>query len=275
MNTEITKPKLDKSGKTIFNNIYNSKDPRAYCLAMKKLQYVIPKESSIIFKKIFAQYRKQFSKKKIKILDLGSSYGINSAMLKFKLGLEDFYDLYSTQNTKNCSSKKLSKRDKKTYIKTNSDHEMDFIGFDSSKQALKYAQKCGLLKESIHANLEVNDLKKKHKKNIQNLDFIISTGCIGYITNTTLEKILNTTHPKKPWMVHCVLRIFDLKEIVLMFESYNYDVIIHKNPIKQRRFASHEEKLRILEKLNKMQINTKDLEDSGWMYSWVIIAKTK
>lgn len=241
---------------------------------MDSLDYVLPKQSMPTFSNLFEKYRKQFEKQTVNVLDIGSSYGINSALLKYNIQLDDLYDRYTCVKTQNLSVDELLLRDKNKYTSL-SNNKLKITGLDVSKEALEYGHKCGLLDDIIVANLEENNINKTQAKQISQIDCIISSGCFGYITTNTLEKIISVCHPNKPWMAHCVLRIFSLKPLIELLEKHNYDVKISKSLIPQRRFASKQEQEQAIKRLDDLDIDPSGFEDTGWFYAYIIIATAK
>ena len=251
--------------------MYHSLDPRRYCLAMKSLNYVIPQQSKPFFSNLFDNYRKKFDTQIINVLDLGSSYGINSALLKYDIQLDEFYNRYTSKEAQSLSTQKLLLRDKNEYTNL-SDNKLKITGFDISKTALEYGYKCSLLDDILVANLEENNINEIQTKQISQINCVISSGCFGYITTKTLEQIILASYPNKLWMTHCVLRIFSLKPLIELLEKYNYNIEISTNLVPQRRFASKEEKEQVLKKLSKLNIDTNGFEDTGWLYAYVVTA---
>ncbi|RUV91711.1 class I SAM-dependent methyltransferase, partial [Mesorhizobium sp. M5C.F.Ca.IN.020.14.1.1] len=56
---------------------YNRKWPHAYFRACLALDYMLPDRAKPIFERIFADYRRVRNKTKLKIIDVGCSYGVN------------------------------------------------------------------------------------------------------------------------------------------------------------------------------------------------------
>ena len=266
--------KLDATGKTVFEDIYTAPDPRPYCQTMQALDYAIPEQAQPMFSELFADYREQSGKQSVRVLDLGSSYGINAALLKHDLGLPALYQRYTTEDALSLTTDELLARDRQDYGQITNNH-LDVVGFDISAPALDYATQAGLLLESIEANLERDDLTRRQQHQLAKIDCIISSGCIGYVTTQTLEKILIACAPARPWMGHCVLRMFSLDGLTALLHEFGYEMDILPEPVKQRRFASIEEQTRVLSSLIELGVDTEGYEDQGWLYAWLIRTKPK
>lgn len=264
------KTALDATGKTVFDDIYIAPDPRAYCVAMQSLDYAIPERAQPIFDELFQHYREKTNKKTLRVLDIGSSYGINAALLRTNVTLSDFFLRYTDDAAQACSSQELLQKDKIMYQAIQSD--IDVVGFDISSPALQYAEEAGLLIDAVQADLEQHEMTEAQVKKLAAIDCIISSGCIGYVTTITLAKIMDACAPCTPWMAHCVLRIFSLDELINFFQARGYHVEINPEPVVQRRFASDEEQAQVLSRLKVLGVDPTGYEDEGWLYSWVIKA---
>lgn len=73
---------LDAAGKAVFDDIYAASDPRPYYRAMGSLDDSIPEEARPYFQQMFARCRNVLGRGRLRVLDLGASYGVNAALLK-------------------------------------------------------------------------------------------------------------------------------------------------------------------------------------------------
>ena len=271
----MSQTKLDNTGKTVFDDIYQSPDPRAYCREMQRLDYVVPAEAKPFFHSLIDNYRQHHPDRRDKsliILDLGCSYGINGALLRLDIPLQDLYQHY--QDRDQLSPDQLILEDKNTFQQRSQERNLQIVGLDISQPALDYAESTGMLQESICVNLETDQLNDHEANLLGQVDCIISTGCIGYITTTTLEKVLQACKTKKPWMAHCVLRMFALDEYLQLFQYYGYSIEMESEPVRQRKFASLAEQQQVKERLDQMGINRRGYEDQGSLYANVIQCTT-
>ncbi|HBR95998.1 MAG TPA: methyltransferase type 12 [Gammaproteobacteria bacterium] len=269
----MTKAKLDDTGKTVFDNIYTSPDPRAYCAAMQGLDYVIPERAQPIFSDLFHTYQHYYQRPQVNVLDLGSSYGINAALLRYAMTLPDLYARYTSDSAQALSTDALLERDRQDYADIRDHANLHMTGMDISAPALHYGRASGLLQDTVEANLEVDAPTPAQAQSLARTDCLISSGCFGYVTTTTLEKIIAACQPRKPWMAHCVLRMFPLDTLSSMLQDHGYRVQIHATLVPQRRFASAEEQQEVITRLQALDIDPRGWEDQGWLYAHVITAK--
>ncbi|MEZ5889976.1 MAG: hypothetical protein R3D52_06780 [Xanthobacteraceae bacterium] len=90
MTDQIAFEEINKA-KTNLDDIYNQPDPRAYCGRLRTLDYVIPEVAKPIFRKLISEVRQRRGDP-VHLLDLGCSYGINAALLKYDLTITDLYE---------------------------------------------------------------------------------------------------------------------------------------------------------------------------------------
>lgn len=259
-----------------FTSIYTQKYPNAYLKEMGRLDYRIPDNTKPLYLSIAKQLYKKLSKK-INIIDIGSSYGINSALMKYDLKMSDLDDFFLGQEPSIEQSKHF-------FENLSSDDTLDFYQIDISEPALKFSENTGLCKKGICVNLEygnppINEMPRS--------DMIIATGCIGYIGYKAFSNLFELikkqqsesdlkVSEKGPVFAFSVLRIFDMEKIEKTFDHYGYSLVKSDlKPIKQRRFSDMEEKHKTISLLHDKGIDTKWLEDDGHFYADFYIASPK
>ncbi len=268
MNFDTTK--LDATGKVVLDHIYDQETPLHFYNALSELDYSIPAEANPVFEKLISFLQKNKANKEIKLIDLGSSYGVNSALLKSKKSLNDLLERYKVRELKNSTSNELIKKDKSWYqVEKNS---ITIIGADVSERALDYALKTNLINNKLCGNFEERTLTETETQIIENTDLIISTGCIGYVGYQTIKELLNSLTPKQPIMAHFVLRTISFEKIEQEISKNGYKTYKSKMPFRQRSFASKEEKTSTLERLIEMGLNPENYEAEGSYYAHLYIS---
>ena len=76
-----------------FTDIYTRKTPIEYLKEMKRLQYRIPDLTKPLYLSLAEQLHNKLQRP-ITILDLGSSYGINSALMIHNLTMSELDDFF-------------------------------------------------------------------------------------------------------------------------------------------------------------------------------------
>ncbi len=267
---------LDRTGKIKIDDIYNAPDPRQYFSTLSNLEYQIPERAKPIFLDIIRQYRETYQQEKVRILDIGCSYGINAAVLKCDLTMEDLYERYASEDAEAVSRKTLTARDR-SFIKTHTvDKNIEVVGLDQSMNAIDYALITNLLDDGVSENLENGKPTTEASMILDNIDIVISTGCIGYVTANTLKWILKINAPRKPWMINFVLRMFPFSDIGDQLEEFGYSSEkLTSEAFKQRRFANTDEQEQVVKRLTELGIDAEGLESDGWFYAEPFLSRAE
>ncbi len=264
----------DDVGKIDLTNIYDRPDPRLYYSTLRRLEYIIPETAKPVFQQVIGAYRQAHDKDKIRIVDVGCSYGINAAMLKGDLDMDQLYALYAPEVTANARRNQLLVRDQTMVDDIVKDAELEVVGLDASANAIRYAVEANLLDDGVAADLESGRPSPEAAAVLDDADLVISTGCIGYVGESTFKGILEVNAPKRPWMVHFVLRMFPFTEIEETLDGFGYVTEkVEDQTFLQRRFASEEERAHVLERLSGLGIDPEGLESDGWYHAEAFISR--
>ena len=258
-----------------FTDIYTQKFPDDYLKEMKKLHYRIPDKTKPLYLLLAEHLVKKLSRP-INILDIGSSYGINSALLKYDLEMSNLDDFFLQKNT-------TLEQTRQFFEKISSNDNLNFYQIDISQPALQFSEEAKLCKKGICVNLETGNFPIKE---IPSFDMVIATGCIGYIGYKAFSNLFelikkqqsnyHDSETGKPIFAFSVLSIFDMEKIQQTFDYYGYSLVkTDLDPIRQRRFSDLDERHQTISLLNSKGIDTKGFEDDGHFYAHFYIASTK
>ena len=262
-----------------FTDIYTQESPCGYLKEMDRLEYSISDSTKPLYNTIIEQLENTLSRP-VNILDLGSSYGINSALMKYNLTMLELNNFFLT------GTKPTKKETVQFYEECKNNINMNFYQIDISKEALKFSQDMNLCERGMNVDLETKKLNLL--ESLPKMDIVIATGCVGYIgykAFLNLLKIiknreLNSKKSKKehinPIFAFSVLRMFDINDIKEVFERYDYSLVKSDiKPIHQRNFSGVKEKEQTISLLHEMKIDTKKYEDVGNFYADFYIARPK
>lgn len=258
-----------------FTDVYTQKFPNEYLKEMKRLDYRIPDKTKPLYLSLARQIYKKVSRT-IKVLDIGSSYGINSALMRHNLRMSDLDNFFLKEN-----HPPTKEQARQFFEKLPVDDTLSFYQIDISDPALKFSEDVNLCKKGICVNLETGNLPIK---NIPESDMVIATGCIGYIGYKAFSNLfeiikkqkINSENFQSPVFAFSVLRIFDMEKIEKTFDHYGYSIVKSDlEPIRQRSFSDSKEKNKTISLLHDKGINTKWYEDDGHFYADFYIASPK
>lgn len=263
MSSDIPFAEINEA-KANMDHVYNQHDPRAYFCELKRLDYAIPDKAKPIFKKLISYLQKNRADT-IQILDLGCSYGVNAAILKHNLTMQELYEHWGQQKMTNAAAKEVVDCDRKFFANLDAPEDIEVIGLDQSENAIAYAEGVGLLDEGLAINLENDGLSIRENEGLAAVDLVMSTGCIGYMTEKSFERLLPAvTRGRAPWIANFVLRSFSFDVIEECMSDWGYVTEkLENRTFFQRRFVSINEKVKLLEKLCEQGVDPTGLENNG------------
>jgi SAM-dependent methyltransferase len=267
--------RFDDSGKVSFDHIYTAPDPRDYFRTLYQLDYRIPQLAKPYFTKLIEEYREARGVPVPTVLDIGCSYGVNAALVKCDITMEELYERYRGKDSGILTRDALLAADRALTRSSTPLDKVRFIGLDSSRPALTYALSAGFLDDAVHADLERSELTEDQRQRLVGLDLVISTGCIGYITQKTLSRIVQANGGHKPWMAHFVLRMFPFGPMADTLHEWGYDTVRIEGVFKQRRFASAVEQSFVLDTLSTIGVDPVELETDGWLYAQLFVSRPR
>ncbi|MET8423259.1 class I SAM-dependent methyltransferase [Nocardia sp. NPDC004860] len=261
------------TGKASFDHIYDRPDPREYYARMAELDYQIPELAKPHFQRLLAEYRSATGIATPAVLDIGCSYGVNAALLRLDTTMTDLAGRYRGRGSDDTAA--LIDRDRQLLHTRDQLPGVRFIGMDASRPALDYAGAAGFLQDAVHADLESGDPTEAQRRTLAAADLVISTGCVGYVSERTLLRVARAHGGKLPWMAHFVLRMFSFDPIAAHLETLGYHTERAPGVFRQRRFASADEQARVLNTLADSGIDPAGAESDGWLYAQLYLSRPK
>lgn len=194
--------RTDESGKITLDHIYDQDDPRAYFDTLRGLGYCIPQLAKPHFLRLIDNYRHTRGVDAPTVVDIGCSYGINAALLRCDASMSELFARYCNRTSDARAA--LVSRDLEFVRIRQQPSRPRFVGLDSSPGALSYALEAGFIDTALHADLESGDLAEDQRTTLASADVVISTGCVGYVTDrTTRASPPPTRHDGRGWRTSC------------------------------------------------------------------------
>ncbi len=250
--------------KADMDHIYNNLDPRAYFNELNKLDYAIPDTAKPIFQKLIGHLRKS-QDDTIHVLDLGCSYGVNAAILKHDLSMDELYEHWGQKKMTDVTSEGVVAYDQQFFADIDASEDIEVIGFDPAENAIAYGVESGLLDEGFAINLETEPLSALAKEKLAPVDLVMSTGCVGYLTEKSFDRLLPViTEDRQPWIANFVLRLFPFDAIAKSMDKWGYVTEkLEDQTFFQREFASDDEHEKVLEQLRDQGVDPTGHEAEG------------
>lgn len=259
--------------KASFDDLYEQYDPRDYFSILGSLDYAIPDMAKPIFRQLAAGFRAA-NGRGATILDLGSSYGINAAVFRFPLTIDMLRRRYARREMMALTSEQVRAFDRAYFASWPRSQPEKIIAADVSANALNYALDVGLVDDVIAHDLE-EGAPPEIAAQLADVDMIISTGAVGYVTEKTFGTLLNAAS-RTPWVASFVLRMFDYEPIAdrlaregLVTEKLRSAVFV------QRRFHDEDEAKQVTELLRAKSIDPEGLESEGLLFAELYVSRPK
>ena len=263
--------------KANFDDIYNMSDPRGYFETLGLLGYQAPEHGRRVFTALQrAMHGGQGCS--TKVLDLCCSYGVNAALLKHDLTLEDLYERYASPDLAGLSSGELAASDAAFYGDHRKNSPLQIVGVDLASNAVSYALRAGLLDAGAVENLENNEPTEELRQSARGAGLITVTGGVGYIWERTFERVLScimdgpddggAKGQHAPWVAAFAVRFADYSSVAdalarrgLVTEK------LSTRTFPQRRFESDAERGFVLRELAAAGIDPAGKEEAGWYHA--------
>ena len=263
-------------GKVSMDHIYDNPDPRTYFRELKGLDYGLPGIAKHIVQELISHLQGS-REEAIDILDVGCSYGVNAALLKHDMSMTDLYAHWGQTRLEDASSEEVLAYDKRFFSCTEKQDDIRVLGLDAAENAVSYAEEAGLLDEGLALDLESEPLPVESAADLQSVDLVISTGCVGYVTETTFRRLLPAVlRDEPPWFANFALRTFPFERIArILGESGYVTEKLEGCTFKQRRFASSEEQAAFVERLENSGLDTSGKEAEGYSHAEFFLSRPK
>jgi SAM-dependent methyltransferase len=259
------------ASKANFDDIYVQNDPRAYFAALGALDYMIPDLAAPIVKQLLSS-RLRGRDAQLTVLDIGCSYGINAALHRHPLDFQTLRRRYTRREIAQLSTTQLARLDRNYYASWPDVGQARFIGLDRSAPAIEYACDVGLHEAGIAADLENESLTDEQRELVQRADVMLSTGCIGYVTERTYRQLLAAT--RAPWIISFVLRMFPFDPLTRLFADHGLVTErLAGMTFIQRRFRDEHEFAHTLRVLSDLGIPSDGIESQGMFHAELFVSR--
>ncbi|MFQ5931091.1 MAG: hypothetical protein ACE5MM_01655 [Nitrospiraceae bacterium] len=262
-----------------FDDIYVSPTPHAYIKSMAKYGYEIGEQARPYCTgaaKLLMERNGQTWP--VQMLDLGCSYGIGAAFVKYGCSFHEMVAFFTsrapTEYQAACEAMRIWLQVTPPVC------DVRCVGVDRSRPAIRFAHDATLLDGGIVRDFEQPGAKPTSTEItwFRSCNLLISTGAIGYVTERTLDVVLEylgKEHPGEagPFAVITILRMFDAAPIRTVFEKYRLE--FDRVPgvrLPQRRFTNDRERRDVMELLHDRGLDTHGWEDQGKLFADLFIA---
>lgn len=253
---------LVSTRKADFTDIYAQPDPRAYYRELCQLDYQIPQRALQIVEATLAASGART------VLDVCCSYGINAALLRHDLTLDELAARYADPERDDLSPAEMLADDQAFLTPRRRRPNLRVLGLDSSAPAIDYAVRAGMLTGGFSENLEGGEPSGELVEGVRDVGLVISTGGVGYVGTRTFDRLLDAVpNAGELWLAVFVLRVFDYSEIAATLADHG--LVTEKLPgtHRQRRFADRDEYEAANLDVTRRGLDPEGREADGWYHA--------
>lgn len=273
------KYKQENQSKASFDDIYTSPTPHAYIQMMAKYGYEIGEQARpycIAAAELLLE--QNGDSRPVHMLDVGCSYGMGSAFVKYGCSFDEMVGFFSTRAPENPEA--ACKATRSWLDVTPAPYDVRCVGLDSSQPAIRFAMSAGMLDYGIARDFENPNVRPNAEETfwLRRCNLLICTGAIGYVTDRTITQVLehlgkDCSDEYGPVAVLTSLRMFNTTPIANAFERHGLKFEkVSGIMLPQRRFTNQTEENGILKILHDKNIDTSDWEDRGKLFAELYIA---
>ena len=123
----------------------------------------------------------------------------------------------------------------------------------------------------------MESLSARAVEELSPVDLVVSTGCVGYVTEKSFDRLLPAvTQGEPPWLANFVLRMFPFNDIEETLNDQGYVTEkLEGHTFIQRRFASSVEQEQVLEQLRELGIDPTGKESEGHLLAEFYLSRPR
>ena len=248
-------------GKAGFDHIYDEPDPRDYFRTLRPTEYQIPAQAQPVFRRTVDACGAG------SVLDVCCSYGINSALLRCDVTLDDLYDHYADDDIAELSPDRLVAADREWYAERTRPEAPRTLGLDVASNAVAYGRAVGVLDGGWAEDLESNEPSADLSEQIADVDLVTITGGIGYVSERTFDRLFDQLPTERPpWVAAFCLRTYPYDGVAESLAQRGLVTEQAAATVPQRRFVSADERDAALEAVRERGLDPTGREDTGWYH---------
>jgi SAM-dependent methyltransferase len=225
--------------RTGFDHVYDQPDPRGYFRALGPFGYQTPHHAQEVFRRLVAALTPSNVGRRVTVLDICCSYGINAALLNHDLTLADLQARYTGPDTTTLSVKELLNADRVFYAahRHPTGQLARVVGLDPARNAIDYARAVGLVDAGFAENLETTPANAALLAAVRDVRLITVTGGASFLSPRTFQPLLDNAE-RPVWVAAFVLRTGSYQPIVDALAGYGLVTETSTRTFPQRRFTS-------------------------------------
>lgn len=259
------------AAKASFSSIYEQPTPHAYYRHLGELDYSICDETRPFVVAATARLRRQ--RDRVRLLDIGCSYGINATTVRRDLTFAELNRLFELNVVE--QPERAADQARAALAQAGEKCSIEAGGLDVSAPAVDFALRAGVLQHGIVGDLERDGaaLGAEDRAWLAGVDLLLCTGAIGYVTEQTFRVVLDAMGDAAGEAIALltVLRVFDTGPIVEELARHGLSAApVPGVLLPQRRFQDEQEQREIVAVLSARGLDpTPELGGRHFAQLWV------
>jgi hypothetical protein len=262
---QLFRPHGSVTGLNDLEEICNQPEPTAWSKRSSRLDYRLPEYTVRLLRHVLGVLGGPNV-----IVDIGSSYGFNSALLNHHLTLADLYSHYRRDHRADPAG--WINADRQFFSDSRRPQTVPVIGVGLSVPALDYGISVGLLTNGITSDLEHDVLEPAEASLLSRSTVVCVSAGAGHIGQRTFLTLVGAA-TRRPVIAGFFLRWVDVRPIAQTLAIAGYEFTADYGSVyPERRFASRADRRTVLEGLQQLGFPLTSTELSGYQGAIPFIA---
>lgn len=260
---------------TIFDDIYNLPDCRAYYRAMDHAGFRTAHYAAAAFRAVLAELKRVRGLSAAGVIDFASGYGIGGALTRHDVSLDDILSRYRDPWFDDATTEAVIAADRDWFAgHRRADQQDRSFGIDIADKALDYARAVGIFDEVFAENLQADEPSPALQNVLAATDLVIECGSVAHMLPTALDRVLAGAGGRSPWVITAPIRGNDTAEAMEIMADHGLTVeALDVPPFRHRRFADADEQARAIANAEARGHDTDGYETSGYFHAQLFLAR--
>jgi hypothetical protein len=255
---QLFRPNGSLPGLDHLHDMRNQPEPTAWFKRFSRLDYRLPEYTVRLLRHVLDVLGDQSNL----VVDVGSSYGFNSALLNHSLTLADLYKHYRRDGR--ADPEGWINADRRFFSDSRRPNTVPVIGVGPSVPALDYGVSVGLLTNGITSDLEHDVLEPAEASLLSSSTVVCVSAGTGYVGQRTFLTLVGAA-TKRPVIAGFFLRWVDVRPIAQTLAIAGYEFTADYGSVyPRRRFASAADRRTVMEGLQQLGFSLTSTELSGY-----------
>lgn len=258
------------AGEQAFRNICNAADPRRFFAWAASVDYVLPTEAKPVLRGVINGLRGQRGKNTIAALDIGCSYGINAALLKYDLEMDALHDHWGQRRLAEAGAEEVLEYDQRYFSALEIVRNITMFGADAAENAVDYAVKAGLLDDGAADGGGEPAAPSDLEAALAKVDLVLSISCFDHGDDAAFDRAVRfaaSAGTTPPWIACFVPRNVSYGQTAdELAKAGMITETIEGKTFRHRRFTDADEQAQIIADLAARGLETGGEED-GYLHA--------